>query len=204
MTSYYSTWEITDMHFTYGHVYGLFSGSVSPLQRTLPTMQDHIPQIIHQTSPATDRIGVLCSTHIGLQYTSISLNSQYGSLHIEKNGRRFWNQCAKNCSCWRYHCSPNSPWTITLPIPHPASASLPPPDHCARVACKWLLTKSTVNTQFVPTILFTEEAGFTWGSIVNFHNTHVWVDKNPPLLWHQDFNIDFLSMSGWESYVINS
>jgi hypothetical protein len=36
-----------------------------------------------------------------------------------------------------------------------------------------------LSTQFVPNILFTDEAGFTRDGIVNFHNTHVWVDDNP-------------------------
>jgi hypothetical protein len=57
---------------------------------------------------------------------------------------------------------------------------LTPPDHCARaVFCQLLLAKYCVNTQFVAHILFTEEAGLTTHGIVNFHNTHVWVDDNP-------------------------
>jgi hypothetical protein len=49
----------------------------------------------------------------------------FRNLHVRKSGRS-WNQCAKNCSCSRDRYSPcleNSPWAITLPIPHPASAS---------------------------------------------------------------------------------
>jgi hypothetical protein len=104
-----------------------FLGSTSPLCRTLSTMQNPIPQIIHQTSPATEQIWALCSMGVGSQKASISLNSQYGSSCIEKSRRRPWNHCVKNSSCWRsYWCShslENSPWTITLPVPHPAGAS---------------------------------------------------------------------------------
>jgi hypothetical protein len=38
-----------------------FSGSKSLLRRTLTTTQNPTSQIIHQTSPATERIWVLCS-----------------------------------------------------------------------------------------------------------------------------------------------
>jgi hypothetical protein len=46
--------------------------------------------------------------------------------------------------------------------------ALTPPDHHARVEfCQWFLAKYVVNTQFVATILFTDEVGFTRDSIVN-------------------------------------
>jgi hypothetical protein len=55
-----------------------------------------------------------------------------------------------------------------------------PPDHNARVVfCQWLLAKCNANTQFVANILFTNEAAFTRDGIVNFQNTHLWVDDNP-------------------------
>jgi hypothetical protein len=58
--------------------------------------------------------------------------------------------------------------------------ALTPPDHRARVVyCHWLLAKCVVNPRFVANILFTDKAGFTRDGIVNFHNTHVWVDDNP-------------------------
>jgi hypothetical protein len=57
--------------------------------------------------------------------------------------------------------------------------ALTPPDHRARVVyCYCLLAKCVVNPRFVAKILFTDEAGFTRDAIVNFHNTHVWVDDN--------------------------
>jgi hypothetical protein len=58
--------------------------------------------------------------------------------------------------------------------------ALTPPDHRARVVhCHWLLAKYFVNPRFVANILFTDEAGFTRDSVVNFHNTHIWLDDNP-------------------------
>jgi hypothetical protein len=47
------------------------------------------------------------------------------------------------------------------------------PDHHARVTfCQRLLAKCVANTWFAANILLTD-------GIVNFHNTHVWVDDNP-------------------------
>jgi hypothetical protein len=83
--------------------------------------------------------------------------------------------------CWRYQSSPRlekSPWTHT----HTTSSECKPstPDHRVRVVfCQWLLAKCVANTQFVANIIFNENAGFTRDGIVNFHNTHVWVDDNP-------------------------
>jgi hypothetical protein len=58
--------------------------------------------------------------------------------------------------------------------------ALEPPDHRARGGVfQWHLAKCVVNTQLVANILFNDEAGFTRGGIVNFHNIHVWVDDNP-------------------------
>jgi hypothetical protein len=97
--------------------------------------------------------------------------------------KKIWNQCVKNCSCWRYWCSPrleNSPWTLTLPVAHPVNASPPPSWQQWRlVFWQWHLTKCVVNTQFVANIMYTYEAGLTGESIVNFHSTHVLVDDNP-------------------------
>jgi hypothetical protein len=42
-----------------------------------------------------------------------------------------------------------------------------------------LLSKCAVNTQFVANIVLTDESRFTGGGIVNFNNSHAWVDDNP-------------------------
>jgi hypothetical protein len=58
--------------------------------------------------------------------------------------------------------------------------ALTPPDHRERVVYyHWLLAKFVVNPRFVGNILFTDDAGFTRDVIVNFHNTHVWMDDYP-------------------------
>jgi hypothetical protein len=57
--------------------------------------------------------------------------------------------------------------------------ALTPPDHRVRaVFWQWLLATLAVNTQFAANVLFTDEAGFTRGCILKFHNTHVWMDDN--------------------------
>jgi hypothetical protein len=61
---------------------------------------------------------------------------------------------------------------------HRAQAVTPPNYRARVVFCQWLHAKCVVNTQFVASIVFTDEAGFTRDGIVNFHNTHIWVDDN--------------------------
>jgi len=55
------------------------------------------------------------------------------------------------------------------------------------VFCQWLPTKYVSDPQFVPNILCTHEAVSKIGSIVYFHNAHVWEDENPP--HHRRFKI---------------
>jgi hypothetical protein len=58
--------------------------------------------------------------------------------------------------------------------------AITPPENRARaVFCQWLVAKYVVNIQFLSNFLFTDEAGFTRDGVVNFHNTHFWVDNNP-------------------------
>jgi hypothetical protein len=94
------------------------------------------------------------------------------SSHFEKR-ERSRNQCARNCSCWKYLCSPcleNFPWAITLPIPH---------DRRARaVFCQLLLAKCVVNKQSVANILFTDAARLRRDGFANFHNALVWMDDS--------------------------
>jgi hypothetical protein len=119
-----------------------FSGSKSHLLGTLSTTQNPIPQIFHRTSTATVRIWDLCCMRVGSRKASVSPNFWYGCWRIEESGRRSRNQCAKNCSCWTYRCSPclgNSPWTTTLPIPHPASAS----PHASWSSCEGIVSPVT-------------------------------------------------------------
>jgi hypothetical protein len=78
--------------------------------------------------------------------------------------------------------------------------ALIPPGHRARVVyCHWLLAKCVVNPRFVANILFTDEVGFKRDSVVNFHNTHVWVDDNPHTTVASRNQLGFSSMSGWAS-----
>jgi hypothetical protein len=98
------------------------------------------------------------------------------SLRIEKSGRS-QNQCANNCSCSKYLCS--LVWRILhmqslYPYNIQQVQALTPPDHLTRFFAKWV-----VNTQFVANILCTDKAEFIRDSIVNFHNTHAWIDDNP-------------------------
>lgn len=48
-----------------------------------------------------------------------------------------------------------------------------------RAFCTWLLEACAANPLFLPSVLFTDEAGFTRNGIVNFHNSHRWHEENP-------------------------
>jgi hypothetical protein len=94
---------------------------------------------------------------------------------------------------WRILCEQ------TLPTPHPATASLTPTDHYARVVfSQWLLTKCIVNTQLIVNIQFIDER-FTRDGIVNFHNTHIGVDDNLHTTMASRHHINFLLTSEWAS-----
>jgi hypothetical protein len=95
--------------------------------------------------------------------------------HIEKSGRRSRNQYAKNCSCRRCQfslCLENSPWTINLLIPHPARASPHSWPPC-KGGISPMASRKTHSKHLV-----TDEAEFTRDGIVNFYNTHVWMDDS--------------------------
>lgn len=53
-------------------------------------------------------------------------------------------------------------------------------DFPAREAfCVWLLETCANDPLFLPSLLFTDEAGFTRDGIFNFHNVHLWHEENP-------------------------
>lgn len=53
-------------------------------------------------------------------------------------------------------------------------ADYPPRDNF----CRWFVGQ-TANPLFVSSVLFTDEATFGRDGITNFHNVHVWADRNP-------------------------
>jgi hypothetical protein len=78
--------------------------------------------------------------------------------------------------------------------------ALIPPERCVReVFCQWFLAKCTVITESVTNIQFTDEVGFTRGGIVNFRNTHAWVDDNPYTTVASRHQHQFSIMSKWAS-----
>jgi hypothetical protein len=139
---------MTDMHFMYIRANENSRETHRLYAELLFITQNRTPQIIHQISLATGRIWVLRCTGTWSQ-----------------------NQCAKNCSCWGYWCSPcleNFSWIFTLPISNQRMQALIPLHHRARVAfCQWILEKFVVNTQFVDNVLFTgirDSQGTVWWS----------------------------------------
>jgi hypothetical protein len=45
--------------------------------------------------------------------------------------------------------------------------------------CQWFTQKRGTNPSFPAFVIFTDEAQFTRDGIQNFHNQHLWEDKNP-------------------------
>jgi hypothetical protein len=135
---------------------------------------EHYPQhsipshkLSNQTSPMTANLGLLLHG-TGLWKASISPNSWYGSLRAEKSGRTPQNQHAKNCSCWRYQCSPyleNSPWAIALSTQHPADAS----PYSSWQSCKGSVLRVTSHKMLCKYIVCCKHHG-------SFQNTHISVD----------------------------
>jgi hypothetical protein len=53
-------------------------------------------------------------------------------------------------------------------------------DFPAREAfCKWFVHQCALDSFFISSILFTDEAAFARNGIINFHNSHVWAEDNP-------------------------
>jgi hypothetical protein len=99
------------------------SGSTSPLRRILFTTQNPIPLIIHPTSPATERICVLCSKDVGSWRTA-------AAHHI---GARVVSRIHSQQSLYPHHILRVQ--VLTLPG-HRASA----------VFCQWLLSTLLTTT----------------------------------------------------------
>lgn len=134
MKSYYSTWEMADSHFIFGCANGNSQEAHHLYTKHYP--QCRIPS--HRLFTSDWKIWVLCSMGIRLWRALISENSQHGSSHIKKSGRRSWFQCAKNCNCWRYQCYACLENWRRIPKqvsarPHSAWPS------CKGVFCQWLL-----------------------------------------------------------------
>jgi hypothetical protein len=145
----------------------------------LSKLQNPMPQIIHQSSLATEWIWVLCSTGIWSQ-----------------------NRCAKTCSCWKYRCSP---CLENLPISNQrVQALIPLHNRASAVFCQWILEKHVVNTQFVGNILFTgmrDSQGTVWSSFLIPICGRMTV---PTPSWHQAITAELPSMPGWASEMITS
>jgi hypothetical protein len=77
--------------------------------------------------------------------------------------------------------------------------SLTPPDHRARLLfCQWRLIKCVVNTQFVANICLLMKRNSQGTVLRTFTMPMSGWTIIPTPSWHQDINIDFPPMSGWE------
>lgn len=67
----------------------------------------------------------------------------------------------------------------------------------------WLLDQQGRNPNFINTILFTDEAGFTKNGILNLHNSHVWADENPHATVVHQHQQQFQSINVWAGIIGN-
>lgn len=67
----------------------------------------------------------------------------------------------------------------------------------------WLLNQQRNNANFISTILFTDEAGFSKNGIINLHNWHVWADENPHATIVSHHQHQFQQINVWAGIVGN-
>jgi hypothetical protein len=159
------------------------SGSRSPLGRTLFTPQNPIPQIVHQTSPATERIWV--SDH-GQPRTFRTPDMEVLVLRRVEEDPGTSMRRVKSAEGISVPLVWRTLHERSLYPHHSQRVQALTPDRRARaVFCQWLLAKWVVNAQFVPNILFTDEAGFIGDGNVNIHMpVSEWMII-PTSPWHQ-------------------
>lgn len=79
--------------------------------------------------------------------------------------------------------------------------SLEEPDFPPRMEfCNWFLEMANQDRNFLPSVLFTDEAGFSRDGIFNFHNTHCWAEENPHLI-HQSRHQRKFSVNVWAGII---
>ena len=58
--------------------------------------------------------------------------------------------------------------------------ALLPEDFPRRIEfCNWVLDRHRNDANFIGSVLFTDEAGFSKNGIINSHNLHLWAEENP-------------------------
>ena len=67
----------------------------------------------------------------------------------------------------------------------------------------WLLDQQRNNINFIGTILFTDEAGFTKNGMINLHNKHVWADENPHATIVSHHQHQFQPINIWAGIIGN-
>lgn len=68
--------------------------------------------------------------------------------------------------------------------------------------CGWLIQKCAEEPNFLRSILFTDEAGFTRDGVFNVHNTHIWSDENPHAIRESHHQQKF-SVNVWAGIIDN-
>lgn len=75
-------------------------------------------------------------------------------------------------------------------------------DFPARVEfSNWVLEQHTNNRDFISSILYSDEAGFTKNGVINSHNLHVWADENPNSTVVARHQFQFQSVNVWAGII---
>lgn len=69
--------------------------------------------------------------------------------------------------------------------------------------CQWFMTHLERMPTFSETILFTDEAAFDRDGVMNFHNTHQWMEENPHAIVQKKHQQQF-SCSVWGGIINNT
>jgi hypothetical protein len=191
--------EMTDMHF----IYGLANGNAEEARRIY---QDRYP---YRVIPCAKTFRTL---HARLCETG-SFNKNMGggrpetittpeleeaildaieedpsnsirkiALQLEVSSKTVWKVLKRNL-LYPYHIQR-------------VQALLPRDFHPRLMFCRWLIHTMAHNNNFLPNILFTDEANFSRDAIMNFHNDHFWADENPHVIRESHFQQQF-SLNVW-------
>lgn len=68
--------------------------------------------------------------------------------------------------------------------------------------CQWWIIAANNDPQFLPRIMWTDEASFTRRGVFSYHNLHTWAHENPHNIRPFSFQYEF-SINIWLGFIEN-
>lgn len=195
--------EMTDMHF----IYGLANGNAEEARRIY---RDRYPNRVIPCAKTFRTIHARLSetgsfnknTGGGRAETVTTPELEEAVLHaIEEDPSNSTRKIAV-----QLEVSPKTVWKVlkrNLLYPYHiqrVQALLPRDFHPRLMFCRWLSHRIAQNNNFLPKVLFTDEANFSRNAIMNFHNDHFWADENPHVIRETHFQEQF-SLNVWVGII---